>query len=85
MQESPRDLKATARRRRRGTVLAIVFAAALLMGPGPGILLVNTPQPIFGLPAIYLWGLFWYAVEVGVVVLAYFFVWSDDEDSGTQP
>lgn len=66
-------------RRKWGAVLAVVFAMALLMGPGPGILLVNTARPIFGLPAIYLWGLLWYAVEVSVVVLAYLFVWSDDE------
>ena len=65
-------------KRRLGSILAVVFAIALLMGPGPGILLVNSPRPVLGFPAIYLWGLVWYVVEVAVVVLAYLFVWTDD-------
>ena len=69
-------------RKNLGWVLAIIFVVALLMGPGPGLLLVNKPEPTFGLPTLYVWGLLWYVVEVTVVVLAYFFVWSrsvDDE------
>lgn len=62
-----------------GWILAIIFAVALLMGPGPGLLLVNTSEAIFGLPALYAWGLLWYVVEVGVVVAAYLFVWDKNE------
>ena len=68
-----------ARRHKFGKILAAVFALALIMGPGPGILLVNTPKPIFGMPAVYVWGLLWYVVEVGVVILAYLYVWDTDE------
>ena len=71
------------RRHRTGVLLALVFVAALIMGPGPGILLVNTPEPILGLPAIYVWGLVWYVVEVAVVVAAYLWVWRDDDESET--
>ncbi|MFT5525830.1 MAG: hypothetical protein ACI9G1_006063 [Pirellulaceae bacterium] len=66
------------RRKRLGWILAIAFVIAILMGPGPGMLLVNRPTAHFGLPDLYVWGLFWYVVEVGIVVLAYFFVWQDD-------
>ena len=66
-------------RKKLGWILAIVFAIALLMGPGPGLLLINQPKALFGLPALYVWGLIWFVVEVGVVVLLYLFVWSKDE------
>lgn len=73
-----------------GRVLSGVLLVALLMGAGPGILLVNRPTLILGLPAIYFWGLVWYVVELTVVVLAYLFVWQDSEDDSvtdctTQP
>ena len=61
-----------------------MFALALFMGPGPGMYLVNRPEPLLGLPAIYTWGLIWYVVEVGVVVLAYLFVWPRDEGSSKE-
>ena len=62
-----------------GWVLAAIFALALLMGPGPGLELVNRPQAVFGIPAIYAWGLLWYVVEVGVVIVAYFFLWTRED------
>ena len=65
-------------KRRTGWILAIAFIVALLMGPGPGMLLVNRPTAICGIPALYAWGLLWYAVEVVIVVLAYFLVWGDE-------
>ena len=68
-------------KRRTGWILTAVFIAALLMGPGPGMLLVNRPTAILGIPALYAWGLLWYVVEVGVVVLAYLLVWRDDDAS----
>lgn len=53
------------------------------MGPGPGIYLVNPdptsnelPATVFGLPILYAWGLFWFAVEATVLLIAYFKIWS---------
>lgn len=68
-------------RRKIGAVLAALFVFALIMGPGPGVMLVNTPKPFLGVPAIYLWGLLWYVVEVVIVVLAYKLVWTDGDES----
>ena len=72
------------RRRTFGWILAAVFFFALFMGAGPGILLVNEPKsiPICGLPLpyIYAWGLFWYFVEAVCIVLAFIFVWRQEED-----
>jgi hypothetical protein len=70
------------RNRRLGIVLAAVFAIALLMGPGPGILLVNPSDPavdplLWGVPKVYLWALFWYAVEAGVLVVAATSLWKE--------
>lgn len=66
-------------KRRLGVVLTVVFTVALLMGPGPGVMLVNSPEPLLGFPRIYVWGLFWYAVEVIVVLVAYLFVWTEKD------
>ena len=73
--------------KRLGKVLAAVFALAMVMGPGPGLLLVNQPEQLslFGIleiPYLYAWGLLWYGVEAGCVLLAYFFVWR--ESAGNQ-
>lgn len=68
-------------RRKLGWFLAVVFVIALLMGPGPGMLLVNEAKSFHGIPALYAWGLLWYGVEVTVVVAAFFFVWTDARDA----
>jgi len=70
--------------RRLTIILITIFSLALLMGPGPGNLLIN-PSPddpgarrfIFGLPAVYAWALLWFSVQAGCVVVAYFFLWRD--------
>lgn len=74
-------------RKKLGVVLGVVFMLALVMGPGPGIYLVN-PNPadpnarftLFGMPIIYVWAVFWFVVQAAVVLVAYFLVW--DRDNG---
>ena len=68
------------RRGKLGWILTVVFAIAMLLGVGPGILLVNQPETWFGLPRLYVWGMFWCAVEIVVVVLAYCFVWTTGDE-----
>ena len=34
-----------------------------------------------GLPVIYLWGLFWYAVQFGVILYAYLHLWRKDDNA----
>ena len=58
----------------------------MVMGPGPGLYLVN-PDPgdlagtftLLGIPVIYLWALFWSLVQAIVVLVAYVFLWSEEE------
>lgn len=69
------------RRKTIGRWLTVAFVVAILLGPGPGLLLVNKANSRFGLPDLYVWGLLWFVVEVAIVVLAYFFVWTDDTES----
>ena len=72
------------KRKRLGVWLSIVFLAAMALGAGPGILVANQPLTWFGLPRLYVWGVFWCGVEVAVVLIAYFFVWqADDPDVST--
>lgn len=64
-----------------GWLLAAIFALAMILGAGPGILFVNQPATWFGLPRLYVWGIFWCAVEIAVVVAAYLFVWKTNDEA----
>ena len=74
--------------RRLSILLISIFSLALLMGPGPGNLLIN-PDPadpearrfIFGMPIVYAWALLWFGVQASCVVIAYFFLWNDTPKS----
>ena len=68
-------------RTKLGWILAAVFALAMILGAGPGILLVNQPATWFGLPRLYVWGMFWCAVEIAVVIAAYLFVWQTKDEA----
>lgn len=74
-------------RKRLAICLVFLFCLAMLMGPGPGLRLVNPPPDaaresylLAGVPLVYAWGLFWYAVQAGVVATAYFTVWRSPEN-----
>ena len=68
------------RSRNLAWLLAAIFALAMFMGAGPGMLLANEPATWFGFPRLYVWGLFWCLVEASVVIVAYFFVWQLPDD-----
>ena len=57
-------------------VLIMAFVVAMLMGVGPGVMLVNKPKSILGLPWLYAWGLIWYFVHMVIVTTAYFLLWN---------
>ncbi len=72
---------------RETTWLTVLFVIAVFMGAGPGLHLINPdaadPDAVFttlGLPTIYVWGLFWYAVQFGVIVAAYRRHWTRHDD-----
>lgn len=73
------------RRRRIGLALFCLFALALVMGPGPGIYLVNpgieeaNSRTVLGMPVIYVWTVFWCSVQAAVVVVSYFTVWKEQK------
>jgi hypothetical protein len=62
-----------------GLILTTVFLSALLLGPGPGAMLIDgsveEPAVWFGVPALYVWALLWFAVLSGCVVTAALTVW----------
>ena len=64
-------------------ILISIFLVALIMGPGPGIYLVNDFAAdggrMFGIPILYVWAIFWFAVEAMVILVAYLFIWKDDK------
>ncbi len=73
-------------KRKLGAWLTVAMIVAMLMGPGPGLRLVNpdVADPgasylFFGIPIIYAWGLFWFVVQVAIVVIAYYTVWKTDD------
>lgn len=56
-------------RLREWWVLVALFLA-MAMATGPGVILVNRPVTILGLPAIYFWGILWYFIIGGLAVFA---------------
>ena len=66
-------------------LLGAIFLLAMIMGAGPGTMLANRPAAWFGLPQLYVWGVFWCFVEIAVVIVAYVYVWKipDDEEDAS--
>lgn len=72
-------------RKKLGWLLFGLFCLALVMGPGPGNYLIN-PDPgdpgatrfFLGIPIVYAWAIFWYAVQASAVAIAYFKLWRDE-------
>ncbi|QDS91010.1 hypothetical protein EC9_52290 [Rosistilla ulvae] len=54
---------------------AAIVVLALLMGVGPGVLLVNRPSMFLGLPLVYSWGIGWYFVMCAVAIVSYRWIW----------
>ncbi len=75
-----------AARKRLAWILGLAFVLAMVMGPGPGVLLVNRAELFLGLPLIYVWGVFWYGVQLSVILLSYALLWrqSDMADSDSE-
>ena len=74
------------KRQKLGRILAVAFVLAPILGPGPGLRLINpdindpnAAYTVFGLPKVYAWGLFWYGVELAIILTAYFKIWRADE------
>jgi hypothetical protein len=78
----------SADRSRLRNVLAAVFLVAMVMGPGPGLYLVNPdaeggpPPTWFGMPVLYVWALMWFVVLASVLVVAHLRLWSDGAGPG---
>ncbi len=60
-------------------ILTVIFMVALVMGPGPGSLLIappgSDPRFWFGIPALYLWAVLWFFVEAAVIIIAARTLW----------
>ena len=65
--------------------LVAIFLIALIMGPGPGSLMINSPgsEPKFwfGMPALYVWAVLWFFVEAAVILVAARFLWRKGQDN----
>ena len=77
--DSPQNYIESQRKSRLVKVLGAAFLFALIMGPGPGLYLINgyakAGGSIFGLPALYAWCLFWFAIDVAIVLIAAKTLW----------
>lgn len=69
-------------RRRLSILLTVVFSLSMIMGTGPGVLLVNRADTVAGVPLVYAWGILWYLVQVAVALVAYFVVWDSSSSAG---
>ena len=70
---------------RLSKILAVIFIFAIIMGPGPGLYLVNpspedtSPATFLGMPVLFAWAVFWFFLQAGVVLVAYFKLWVKEE------
>lgn len=87
------DSETEVKRKRLGKWLAAVFMMVMILGPGPGLRLVN-PDPagtdkdaffVGGLPIIYAWGLLWFAVQILIILVAYKKIWVFDTGADPDP
>ena len=60
--------------------LLLLFALTYLLSNGPGLLLVNRPLLVLGMPLLYLWALFWGVVQIGIILYAYKRLWKEDAE-----
>ena len=69
-------------RRRTTITIATIFMVALFCGPGPVSALIDgtpeSPNFLFGIPALYLWAVFWWLVLAGCVLAAASLLWGDE-------
>lgn len=67
----------------KGHLLSAIFLLALVLGPGPGATLIDgtpeEPNIWFGIPALYLWVVFWFLVMAGCIIIAARTVWKDSD------
>ena len=70
-----------AKNKRLFRILLLIFATSYLMSNGPGVLLVNKPVLVAGIPLLYLWALGWAVVQIGLILYAYFKIWRHEIES----
>ncbi len=59
--------------------LFICVLISMLMAVGPGLIWVNRPAFLFGIPLVYAWAVFWYFILCLIATVAYFTVWARAE------
>lgn len=75
-------------RRRLGGTLTALFVLSLILGPGPGVLLVNPSEDpaepaarVLAIPIVYAWAILWFAVQLTIILLANALIWrAEDPD-----
>ena len=70
-------------RRKLTAILSGIFMFSIIMGPGPGLYLVNPDGAdagvsFLGAPILYAWAVFWFLVQAVVIVVAYFTLWQEE-------
>ena len=71
---------------RLSNILAAIFVFAAIMGPGPGLYLVNpspgdsSPATFLAMPILFAWAVFWFFVQAGVVLVAYCKLWTNQDE-----
>ena len=79
-------MKKVCKRGKLETVLIVIFLIALVMGPGPGSLLINPhgsePMFWFGMPALYVWAVFWFLVQASTILIAATLIWKKEDNNG---
>lgn len=63
---------------RRELAFLVALLLCMALATGPGVLLVNRPETVFGFPIIYVWGVAWFLIIAVLAVLTDQLVWKKD-------
>jgi len=68
--------------RSREWISVIALVIAMILATGPGVLLVNRPATIFGLPLIYAWGILWFFIMGSIALATDRLIWRPESERG---
>ena len=63
------------RKKKLFRTLLVLYAISYLFSNGPGLMLVNKPTLVAGIPILYLWALAWAIVQIALIMIAYNKIW----------
>lgn len=66
--------------KKRDAKIGLAVLICMSMGIGPGLLLVNRPAFLWGIPILYAWAILWYVLLCVLAIVASRYFGSDEAE-----